>query len=339
MDYELSLSELAYLKQAHKRCKQRKKADRIKAVYLLGSGWKISSVKEALLLSEDTIRAYFKCYQSGGLKDLLQNKHLGKASHLTDVEQKVLSNHLEEHTYARVADIIHYIEQEFDVIYSHSGVRRLLAQLGFVYKKPEKVPYSHDPTAQADFIEAYNALKSGLSPEDGVYFMDATHPEHTPIPAYGWIKRGETKVVKANPRPYRLNINGAINIDTLDMVVRFEKRINAESMKDFLEALRAHQPNGWIHLICDNAGYNQSQAVKQLAEAMAIKLVYLPPYSPNLNLIERVWKFFKKKVLYNKHYAEFQEMEAAAKKFFRKVGDCKPELASLLTEKFQQLPG
>ena len=337
LDYKLNADELARLKQEHRHCKKRNIADRIKAVYLLGIGWNISRVCEALLISDDSVRSYFNCYKEKGLSGLMKNKHLGRSSSLTNNEKQELFLHIDEHTYSNVRDIITHVSKEYDVTYSPSGMTRLLKELGFVYKKPEKVPYKIDQEAQEAFIRKYKKLKNERKEADGVYFMDATHPEHSPVPAYGWIKKGETKVLKSNPRPCRLNINGAINIDTLDMVVKFEKKINKETTKDFLEALREHQPKGWIYLICDNAGYYQSPEVQSLAKAMGIKLIYLPAYSPNLNLIERLWKFFKKKVLYNKYYGTFTEMFNASYKFFKNIGSYKEELKTLMTENFQKL--
>jgi transposase len=336
-NYLLTRKELAELERQHKKHKRRNDADRIKAVYLLGSGWSIADVKKALLLSDDTIRRYFSYYKDHGLDNLLKNKHLGMPSRLTDTEKQLLATHLEEHTYAKASEIIAYVEKEFDTTYSESGIRLLLKQLNFVYKKPEKIPFKILKEAQEEFIKFYLQLKKELTPGDGVYFMDATHPEHTPIPSYGWMKRGTTKVVKSNPRPYRLNINGAINIDTLEMIVAFENKIDKESIKDFIEALRKHQPKGWIHLICDNAGYYISPEVQELAKAMAINIIYLPAYSPNLNLIERIWKFFKKKVLYNKYYDDFPSMIRASKRFFSTIGIHQDELKTLMTEKFQRL--
>lgn len=334
-NYELTQVQLKELKLAHRACKKRVEADRIKAVYLLGKGWRVDAVVEALLLEDDAIRRYFKRYESEGVSGLLRTHYEGKSSYLTEYELRLLEEHLKENLYARVSEIIAYVEEAFDVSYTESGMRLILKQLDFVYKKPEKIPFKVDEKEQRRFIRHYRKLKKKLGREDGLYFMDATHPEHTPIPAYGWIKRGETKVVPSNPRPYRLNINGAINVKTLEMVVRVEPKINKESTLEFLSALRKQQPKGWIYLICDNAGYYRAPDVQVYAKALAIKLTYLPPYTPNLNLIERVWKFFKKKVLYNKHYREFSDMRDATKRFFRKISSYQEELRTLLTENFQ----
>lgn len=323
------------LKLQHKLCQKRKEADRVKAVYLLGKGWTVAQVAEALLLEDDAIRRYFTRYKEGGMKELLSNKHLGRMSYLTEKELERLKEHLKNHTYQKVADIIEYVQKEFDVYYTDSGMRTVLHQLDFVYKKPEKVPYRVDEKAQKKFIKFYRKLRKKLGPEDSLYFMDATHPEHTAVPSHGWIKKGDIKVLKSNPRPYRLNINGAININTLSMVIRFDEQINKETVLDFLSDLRKRQPKGWIYLLCDNAGYYQAPEVKWFAENLAIKLIYLPAYSPNLNLMERIWKFYKKKVLYNRYYEEFADMIHASKQFFRRIDEHHDELSSLMTEKFQ----
>lgn len=335
LDYSLRPDQLAELKREHKLCKKRKEADRIKAVYLLGKGWTVVEIAEALLLEDDAIRRYFNLYKEGGLKKLLDSKYTGRMSYLTEKELDLLDGWLKEHTCRTIAEIMNYVQEEFDVEYTESGMRYVLYQLDFVYKKPEKIPFRVDEASQRKFIRTYKALKKKLNPEDGLYFMDATHPEHSAIPSCGWIKRGETKVLKSNPRPYRLNINGAINISTLNMVVRFEEKINKDTTMDFFESLRKHQPEGWIYLICDNAGYYQAPEVKLYAKGLAIKLIYLPPYSPNLNLIERVWKFFKKNILYNKYYKEFSDMVNASKKFFQRIDQYQDDLKSLMTEKFQ----
>ncbi len=335
IDYHLTTKQLNELKLWHKLCKKRNEADRIKAVYLLGKNWTISAVCEALLLEDDAIRRYFMDYQNKGIEGLLESKYSGRASYLTEGELNLLESHLKECTYQKVTEIMNYVLEEFDIAYTDSGMRNLLLQLDFVYKRPEKIPFRVDEAAQKAFITHYKKLKKQLKAGDGVYFMDVTHPEHAVIPAYGWIKRGETKVVKSNPRPYRLNIQGAVNISTLDMVIRFEEKVNKETALDFLEALRKHQPTGWIHLICDNAGYYKSADFELYAKSMAINVIYLPPYSPNLNLMERIWKFFKKNILYNKYYETFPDMLGASKKFFETIGQHYEQLQTLMTENFQ----
>ncbi len=166
--------------------------------------------------------------------------------------------------------------------------------------------------------------------------MDAAHPQHNPVLACGWIKRGEDREVRSNTGRRRVNINGAIDLERLEPVVRFDDTINADSTIALFEQLeQANLVATWIYVICDNARYYRSKAVKEYLKTSRIKLVFLPAYAPNLNLIERLWKFFKKKVLYNRYYESFREFRKACEEFFLNPRKYHRELRSLLTENFE----
>ncbi len=122
------------------------------------------------------------------------------------------------------------------------------------------------------------------------------------------------------------------------MVTRTYDSVDAESVCELLKALRTKHLSGeLIHLFLDNARYNRSWKVKELACDLGIELIYLPPYSPNLNPIERVWKFFKKKVLYNRYYETKAEFDEVCLKFFKYIRKFKSELSTLVTDNFEVL--
>jgi len=125
--------------------------------------------------------------------------------------------------------------------------------------------------------------------------MDATHPQHHPVLAGGWIKRGEEQVIPTNTGRRRVNTNGAIDPERLEPVVRCDDTINADSTIALFEQLVAFHPMAvCIHVICDNAPYYRSKAAQDYLKASRIQLVFLPPYTPNLNLIERLWSFLRR---------------------------------------------
>jgi len=133
-----------------------------------------------------------------------------------------------------------------------------------------------------------------------------------------------------------LNINGVINIETLEPTTGFYDMINADSTIDLFSKVEAKHPNAkMIYIIVDNARYYRSRLLKKHVKGTKIKLIFLPPYSPNLNLIERYWKFFKRKVLNDRYYETFAEFKLACEIFFRKQKKCLPELQTLLAENFQ----
>lgn len=336
-NYLLTTQQLLELSKAHRQSKSKRDADRIKAVYLLGKGWQVMMVCEALLIDDDTARNYFRRYQENGLVGLLQDNYRGNEGRLTLEEEQLLEQHLEEYTYRTVKEVIAYVEQEFDERYSESGMTALLHRLDFVYKKPKRLPARANEEAQQQFIAFYKRLRRTMKATDQLYFMDGVHPQYTPVVSYGWIKKGEDKALKTTAWQPRLNINGVINIDTLEMVVTYEKIIDRESTKRLLSKMREEQPRGQIIIICDKARYYDHEEVRKHAKQLNIRIIYLPPYSPNLNLIERVWLYFKKMTVYNRFYPTFEEFKHACQHFFDHVDYHYDNLRSLLTEKFQKL--
>ena len=130
---------------------------------------------------------------------------------------------------------------------------------------------------------------------------------------------------------------GAINALTLELVtVTNDTYINAESVCELLGKIAALALEIPITLVMDNAKYQHCVAVIEHAASLGIDLLFLPPYSPNLNLIERLWKFVKKKCLYSKYYDKFPAFKAAISDCLDKLGtEYKKELAGLMTLNFQ----
>ncbi len=334
-DYTLSQEQIAKLERYHRSLRDKRQADRIKAVIALSKGWSASQVAEILLFDEKTSRHYFERYQQGGIQALLDDNYSGAEPKLDKNQISELESHLEKYIFSDAKLVIAHIKKQYKVIYSLSGVTDLLHRLGFSYKKPTHVPGKQDPVKQQEFLKEYDQIKARKGKYDQIYFADATHPQHNSIPSYGWIKKGQEKELKANCGRQRLNINGAINIETLESTTGFYDTINADSAIDlFLKIQAKHTKAKTIYIIIDNARYYRSCLLKEALEGTNIKLIFLPPYSPNLNLIERYWKFFKKIVLNNCYYETFEEFKQACKSFFRKRKKYLSELKSLLTENF-----
>jgi transposase len=335
IDYSLPAKELAELRAAHRRTRDKREADRIKAVVLLASGRTAEDVAEALLIDPNTVRNHFKRYRQGGLPGLLQLAYRGSIGELGEAELALLEAHLQLHLYLSAKDVAAWVEETFEVAYTVSGMTALLHRLGFVYKKPRLVPGKANREAQEAFLAQYEELKKNQGENDVILFMDAVHPQHNPVLGYGWIKRGETHEVPSNSGRRRLNINGAVDLERLEPTVRYDATIDASStIALFDQLVLAYTYAACIYIICDNAGYYRSKAVQAYLQTSRIKLVFLPAYAPNLNLIERLWKFFKKQVLYNRYYETFGGFRAACEDFFNNPQRYKSELRSLLAENF-----
>ena len=334
-DYELSTKEIAELEQTHRSLRDKRQADRVKAVIALSKGWSAAQIADILLFDEKTSRHYFDRYQQGGLQALLDDNYSGAEPKLDTHQMSELEDFLEDPILPDAKSVINHIDTQYRVLYSVSGVTDLLHRLGFSYKKPTHVPGKQDPAKQQAFLEEYEQIKAAKGENDPIYFTDATHPQPNSVPAYGWIKTGQEKELKANCGRQRLNINGAINIETLEPTTGFYDTINADSTMDVFYKIEAKHPDAeTIYIIADNARYYHACLLKDHLEGTKIQLIYLPPYSPNLNLIERYWKFFKKTVMHNHYYETFEQFKQACKSFFRKRKNYLPELQNLLTENF-----
>lgn len=338
-NFYLSQEQVEELRAAHRSERNRHAAYKINAVILLGTGWKLKEVKEALLLDEQTLRCYVDKYQRGRISTLLQTNYTGRRTQLNDKQLKALCDELDARIYLTTGEIIEYAKEAFTIEYSNSGMRDQLHRLGYTYKKPKLVPGNPDREAQEEFIGYYEAFMENKRSNVEVLFLDAVHPEHNTLAAYGWIRKGQKRCLKTNSGRQRLNLHGAINAETMEMTVIESESINRESTIQLLEMLdRKYDYAEEIIVILDNASYHHSQEIKEVVEhSPRLKPVFLPVYSPELNLIERVWRYFKKKVLYNKYYKDLSEFRKAAIKFFRNIDQHYDALQSLLSGGFEDL--
>lgn len=324
----------------HRKEQDKRKAYKINALILLGSGWTYEQVSIALMLDISTLSRWVRSYTNGGLEQLCGNKYKGSSPRLSKMQQEELSEHLRTNLYLEAKKICFHIKTTYKIKYSISGVTKLLHHLGFVYKKPKVVPGKHDAQEQEKSIAEYKELKRSKHPEDPILFADGVHPQHNTMPAYGWIKKGEDQEIKSNTGRRRVNINGAIDKENQIGVFEFSDTIDASSTIKLFEKIERKYPHAkHIYIYCDNARYYHSKLVSDYLQQSKIILKFLPPYSPNLNLIERFWKFFKKNVLYNKYFETFDEFEVACRSFFSHSRSNLKKASSLLTDNFQRFVG
>jgi transposase len=171
---------------------------------------------------------------------------------------------------------------------------------------------------------------------DVVYFADGVHPQHHTKSAYAWIETGKEQELLSVSGRSRVNINAVMNAENPCEVVMVEsKSVNAEStftLYKKLEALHPEAKNSYV--ICDNARYYKNKVLNENLQGSKIKQVFLPPYSPNLNLIERLWKFMRKKVMNHHFYRRFDDFKKAILDFFENIADFRAELETLISWNF-----
>jgi len=309
----LTPEEKASLEVAHHHCENRKEGDRIKAILLRSEGWTIPQISQALRLHQSTIMRHINDYKEGKLS----NASGGSESHLTDEQTEELIAHLEENIYAHNHQIVLYIKERFAVTYTVAGLHKWLHRNGFSYKKPKGLPHKADPELQKQFVAEYETLKEEVGADEPILFMDSVHPTQATKLSYGWIRTGKTKHIGTTASRTRLNIVGAIQLGHLaEAITALDETINAESIINFMNKIREKYQTKKVHLILDQSGYHRSSLVSEHAEKINIKLHFLPPYSPNLNPIERLWKVMNERVRNNCFFKGAKDFKEAINRFF-----------------------
>ena len=197
--------------------------------------------------------------------------------------------------------------------------------------------------AKADVVEQERFKTESLAPlveqaqhqKLHLFFVDAAH--FVMLPFLGYLYSLAVRYVKCASGRKRFNVLGALHAISHELVtVTNHTYINALAVCDLLEKLHARYQDLPIVVVLDNARYQKCQLVLTKAHSLNIQLIFLPPYSPNLNLIQRLWKFVKKEVLYNKHYQEYDKFCAAISGCLAQTHTThKDALETLLTPKFQ----
>jgi len=330
----LNQEEEKALKILHKTTKDRKKADRIKTILLLNKGFSYTQISEILLLDDKTIKNIEDKYLSDWKEKFLDDNYICYSWKLSKEQEKEVSDYVEENIIMDSMLVINFIKEKFNKNYTRQWVLALLHRLWFVFKKTKKVPSKSNKIKQEEFLEKYNKMKANLTEKEKIYFIDWVHPMHNVDNQYWWIKKWTDKEIKSNTWRDRININWAYNVDNQEAIIIESETINAQSTIELYKKIELLNPDlEKIYLIRDNARYYNNSLVKEYLEKSRIVEICLPTYSPNLNLIERLWLFFKKKVTYNKYYEKFSDFKKVVKYFFDSdILECKDQLKSFITE-------
>lgn len=336
----LNMSERVHVELLRSQTQEKLSYMKLSVLVFLDEGLTQQQTATLLGISDGTVYNCKAKYDREGLDKYLDRNYVPYTGRLKDEELAALEDEVDGGLYSEVSQVAAWIKQRFDVAYSLSGVRSILKKLDFVYKKTLKLPGKVDVEEQELFLAEFEPfLAEKLQEDEAIYFMDAVHPQHNTRSDYAWIKKGKEKQVPSNAGRQRININAAMNFnDPSDVQYVETQSVNAQSTQALLEKVLAKNPDKKsIYVILDNARYYYNAHLQEWLKANPVlTLIYLPPYSPNLNLIERLWKFLRKKVINLHYYPRFEEFKAAIFRFFDHLDQYKGELASLISPNFQR---
>lgn len=296
-------------------------ARRANALVLLDDGMSCEAIAKVLLLDDDTVRTWHRLYQEDGIEGLASFGYEGGACRLSGGQQDQLKAWITETLPRSTREIGAWIETECGIGYQgRSGLIALLHRLGLEYHKPGVIPRKLDEEKQKAFIESYDNLLNSLADNEAVLFADAVHPTHAARPAGCWAPKQEKLAIEQTSGRQRINIHGAIDLETGQTRMIEALTIDAASTIRLLESIEALYPMlVLIHVFLDNARYHHAKLVREwLAQpGRRIKLHFIPPYCPHLNPIERLWGVMHKNVTHNKCYATCGQFADATLNFLR----------------------
>ena len=315
---------------------------RMQALYLKSKGLSHQDIMiVSKISSRTTLSTWFKLYQVGNIEALRNLRYQGQKSELNGHVVSIKS-YFEQNPPHSINEAVDAIEKLTGIERSPSQVREFLKKTGFKRLKVGTAPgkeLNEKKIAQQKAFhddELKPRLEEAKQCKRLVFFVDASHFVHGHFLAVLWcLKR--LFIPSASGRK-RFNVLGALNAITKEVITLCNNTsINTESILGLLDKVKAtSRKDVAITLVMDNARYQRNSRVMAYAESLGVELLFLPSYSPNLNLIERLWKFVKKECLYGKYYATFDEFTTAIETCLSETATThKNKLLTLLSLKFQ----
>jgi transposase len=296
-------------------------ARRANALVLLDDGLSCEQVAKVLLLDDDTVRRWHSAFAEGGRKALLRFETGGSACNLSQAQQEKLVAWVRATSPRSTREVGAWITSELDVEYdSRSGLVALLHRVGLEYRKPEVIPRHLDENKQRAFIDFYEKLMNSLSTDEIVVFADAVHPTHAARAAGCWAAKDETLAIEQTTGRQRLNIHGAIDLETGQTRMIEAEVIDAATTIKLLVSLETfYSTAALIHVFLDNARYHHAKIVREWLSQpeRRIALHFVPSYCPHLNPIERLWALMHGHLTHNKTYPTAREFADALLGFLR----------------------
>jgi transposase len=192
----------------HRKERDRRVADRFKAILLSAEGWTQQQIAQALRIRYETVQNHLNDYRN---HKKLKPENGGSESRLSVDQTEKLIKHLEGKTYLKVKLICEYVQKTFGITFSSSGMTKWLTRNGFSYKKPKGTPAKANLEQQQAFIAYYQHLFNSIDEDEPVEFGDAVHPTMATKISYGWIRTGQDKLIATTASRTRMNILGSIN--------------------------------------------------------------------------------------------------------------------------------
>lgn len=297
------------------------------------------TIAETLNVSGNSVTNYIKQYRDGGLCKVLEGKAYRPVSSLEPF-MACLKCFFTARPPATAKEAMGHIERITGIKLSEEQVRKSLKRLGMGYRRSGQIPGKADPQMQFDFFteELEPRLEQASKGERKVFFVDAAHFVLGCFLGMVWCF--SRLFIRGASGRQRYNVLGAVDSHSKEIVsMRTKENINARTVAELIDIIRRKHPEGEITLVMDNARYQRCKFVQNHADLNEVELLFLPAYSPNLNIIERLWKLVKTECLRNRYFPDFVSFQSAIDSFLDNANEIhQDKLETLLTLKFQFFP-
>ena len=339
MPFILSPSELDVLTGMYKKEKNKVRANRINIILLLHKGYTGLEISSILNLEQDTVSKWKQRYLNRTSdENWLDDHYQPYQGKLSCHQISQLRTYIRTFRAGNKKEIQSFLEKSFLVSYTLSGVNKLLHRTGHSYQTIHKLPGKCPIDQQDAWIKEFEEKLRDMDLfSEVILFMDSVHPTHNSVYSKLWNQIGLPRWIQSNTGRNRLNISGAYNPIDKELVFIEAPTVNEQtSISLFEKCLEKYSDKEIITIYLDNAAYHKSKLVKKfIEEHPKINLSYLPPYSPNLNLIERLWKFANEKVVNLKYYPDFYQFKERITQFYNNISEFADELEKRITFNFQ----
>ena len=309
---------------------------KLTALLMIGKGLTQADAAKVVDVDERTVRGYCRELREDGISAILQDRQYRPSSALEPFYESITESFHQQppSTSMEAAARISVISGR-NVCAGHA--RTIMKRLGFKCLMPGSAPGKANVAEQLDFFELSlrPKLEEAQAGKRKVFFVDASHFVRGPYLRKVWCL--DRLWIRTASGKGRLNVLGALDAcaDSIQFLAT-DENIDSLGAACILYKLRETHPDEKITVVVDNARYQACHRYKSLARALKIELLFLPAYSPNLNLIERVWKWIKGQCLYNKYYPTIKLFNQAIMDCLERIEKQIPQsLKSMLTLNFQ----
>lgn len=300
---------LSDIEEGMRSSPDRRTNERLFALKFLLQGYDKKEVSKMFSRSIRSIQNWIRLWNEGGPEALKTGKYSGRKPKVPPLVQKKLCELLRhpdeiDQTYWTVRKLHGFINEQFSIKLGYSTLTRYFRQHGFRLKVPRPWPFEQDEEQREIFRELVSNWL--LEPDIDVWFCDETGFIGDPRPRRRWAHKQDKIRVPYMGTHIRQNVVGAVHPETGNFVSLVLPYVNTAAFQLFLDELAANTKGRNVYLILDNASWHKAKALKW----GHIKPKYLPPYSPDLNVIETLWLYLKEHYFKNwiaKDYVDLQK--------------------------------